>query len=182
MKTNLKIFNLSAILLVNSASNKNSIWESIIKFYNIWPPFQWATSLFTLVFLYWVSGYFYNKFLSQKGGWMSSTTRIYMIIIDLLLNFSLGIYYMNYRDTLIGTLLVQCPVFCSPFFWLMELVFFYIYYRYFYLISIKKINSEWKNFFRDYATNRQSNFSNYSILNFYILFFSISWPECNLFL
>ena len=140
MKTNFKNLNINGILLVNSASNDNSIWESIIKFYNIWPPFQWATSILTLVFMYWVSGYFYNKFLSQKGGWMSSKTRISMIILDLLLNFSLGIYYMNYRDTFIGTLLIQCPVFCSPLFWVMELVFFYIYYRYISLISIQKKN------------------------------------------
>lgn len=47
---------------------------------------------------------------------MDAETRIYMIGLDLFLNFSLGIYYMNYRDTFIGALMVQCPVFCSPLF------------------------------------------------------------------
>lgn len=137
-KDKFKNLNLSLMLFVNSASNSNSLWESIIQFYKLWPPFQWATSLLTLVLMYWLSGYYYNKFLSYKGGWMSAKTRIYMIIVDLLLNFILGIYYMNYRNTFIGTLLIQCPVFCSPFFWMIELIVFYIYYRYIFSKDKKK--------------------------------------------
>ena len=129
-KQMIKNSNYLWIFILTSSPNKNSVWELLIKYYHIWPPFQWATSILTLVLIYWVSGYFYNKFLSQKGGWMDTKTRVVMIIIDLLLNFALGIYYMNYRDTFIGGLMVQCPVFCSPLFWLIELVCFYIYYRY----------------------------------------------------
>lgn len=47
---------------------------------------------------------------------MDTKTRILMIGVDLILNFGLGIYYMNHRDTFIGTLMIQCPVFLSPFF------------------------------------------------------------------
>jgi len=103
--------NFSFILIFTSAPNQNSVWELLIKYYHIWPPFQWITSLVTLILIYWMSGYFYNKLLSQKGGWMDTKTRIIMIIIDLVLNFSLGVYYMNFRDTFIGALMIQCPVF-----------------------------------------------------------------------
>lgn len=119
--------NFSFILIFTSAPNQNSVWELLIKYYHIWPPFQWITSLVTLILIYWMSGYFYNKLLSQKGGWMDTKTRIIMIIIDLVLNFSLGVYYMNFRDTFIGALMIQCPVFCSPLFWIVELICFYIY-------------------------------------------------------
>jgi len=122
--------NFSWILIWNTNPNQNTIWELLVSYYQIWPPFQWITSLLTLILVYWVSGYFYNKYLSKKGGWMDARTRIVMIIIDLFLNFSLGIYYMNYRDTFIGALMVQCPVFCSPVFWLVELICFYFYSRY----------------------------------------------------
>ena len=126
-------------LMLNPSSKQNSFWELLIKYYEIWPPFQWVTSLLTLVLIYWVSGYFYNKFLSNKGGWMDAKTRVVMIIIDLILNFCLGIYYMNYRDTFIGALMVQCPVFCSPLFWLIELICFYTYYKYISFVKPKKL-------------------------------------------
>ncbi len=115
-------------LFLNTSSQKS--WELLTAYFQIWPFFQWASSLITLIAIYWLSGYFYNKFLSQKGGWMDTKTRILMIGVDLILNFGLGIYYMNHRDTFIGTLMIQCPVFLSPFFWFLELVCFYIYYRY----------------------------------------------------
>lgn len=47
---------------------------------------------------------------------MDAETRAYMIAIDLALNLVVGIYYMGHRDTLIGSLMIQCPVFCSPLF------------------------------------------------------------------
>ena len=121
-------------LLLLTDPNENSFFFLFKQYFQIWPAFQWVTSLLTLVLIYWVSGYFYNKFLSQKGGWMDTKTRIVMIFVDLILNFSLGIYYMHYRNTFIGALMVQCPVFLSPFFWLVEVICFYIYYKYqFYL-------------------------------------------------
>ena len=129
-KTN--CWHIPVLFFINPSSEKYSLWDSILEFYKIWPPFQWMTSLLTLVLMYWISGYYYNKFLSKKGGgWMDWKTRILMIFFDLLLNFSLGIYYMNYRETFLGTLMIHCPVFCSPVFWLFELVCFYIYYKYF---------------------------------------------------
>ena len=130
----LKCWNLCEIKsvtlsLIWFAPDNHSFWELIYKFYKIWPPFQWATSLITLVLIYWVSGYYYNKFLSNKGGWMDTKTRIWMIIFDLIFNLILGIYYMNHRETFLGALMVKCPVFCSPVFWLLELICFYIYSR-----------------------------------------------------
>ena len=68
---------------------------------------------------------------------MDTKTRIVMIAFDLLVNFSLGIYYMNYRDTFIGELMVKCPIFFSPLFWCVELICFYVYYKY---IDSKKQN------------------------------------------
>ena len=125
------------ILFYSSSSDKN-LKELFMKYYQIWPPFQWITSLLTLVLIYWISGYFYNKFLSNKGGWMDAKARIIMITVDLLLNFSLGIYYMNYRETLMGALMMKCPVFISPLFWCVELICFYIYYRYIYVKGSKE--------------------------------------------
>ena len=130
-KKSMSNFSLFLILTSsNSSSICKPIWDLSVKYFQIWPIFQWITSLLTLIIIYWVSGYFYNKFLSDNGGWMDAKTRILMIIIDLILNFSIGIYYMNYRDTFIGTLMLKCPVFCSPIFWLFELICFYVYYRY----------------------------------------------------
>ena len=125
-----KNINFQWIFILSACPDKNSIWDLLLKYYQIWPLFQWTTSLLTLILIYWISGYFYNKFLSQKGGWMDTKTRVFMIVIDLILNFTVGIYYMNYRDTFIGELMLQCPVFLSPLFWFIELVCFYIYYRY----------------------------------------------------
>ena len=126
--------NYQCLFILKISSDKNSVWDLLwdllVKYYQIWPPFQWATSLVSLVLIYWISGYFYNKFLSKKGGWMDTKTRVWMIILDLFLNFSLGIYYMNFRETFMGQLMLKCPVFFSPFFWLIELIFFYVYYRY----------------------------------------------------
>jgi hypothetical protein len=134
---NILLINTNWMTVWNIQSNKNFIWELLVKYYEIWPPIQWITSLLSLVLIYWISGYFYNKFLSKKGGWMDAKTRVIMIFIDLFLNFLLGIYYMNYRDTFIGALMIQCPVFCSPLFWLVELICFYFYYRYSFSIKNK---------------------------------------------
>lgn len=112
--------------------------QLVIDYFSIWPLFQWVTSLLTLILMYWASGYFYNKYLAEEGGWMDAKARIIMILVDLILNFALGIYYMNYRDTFIGALMVQCPIFCSPLFWLVELLCFFLYTRFFLKNSPKK--------------------------------------------
>lgn len=45
---------------------------------------------------------------------MDAKKRIYLIVLDLLLNFAFGIYYMSYRETVIGTFIVKCPIAFSP--------------------------------------------------------------------
>ena len=122
----IKLKNFLWIFWYSSANDKSLL----VNYFEIWSLTQWVSSIFTLVLMYWVSGYFYNKFLSNKGGWMDTKTRIIMIVFDLLVNFSLGIVCMNYRETLIGALMIKCPVFFSPLFWFVELICFYIYYRY----------------------------------------------------
>ena len=126
----IKNINFYFLLILNATPDNNSWWELLLKYFQIWPVFQWVSSLSTLILIYWLSGYYYNKYLSQKGGWMDTKTRIFMIILDLLLNFSLGIYYMSYRDTFIGAVMLKCPVFCSPIFWFIELICFYLYSKY----------------------------------------------------
>lgn len=125
-----KTYNFFILFLQNSNPNPElNIMKLLQEYFHIWPLFQWTTSLLTLIVVYWMSGYFYNKYLSEKGGWMNAKTRVIMIFVDLMLNFILGIYYMNYRETVIGALMIQCPVFLSPIFWIVELLCFYIYYR-----------------------------------------------------
>ena len=115
------------LILLYSSSNEKSL---LVSYFQIWSLTQWVSSIVTLILMYWVSGYFYNKFLSSKGGWMDTKTRVIMIAFDLLVNFSLGIVCMNYRETFIGALMIKCPVFFSPLFWCVELICFYAYYRY----------------------------------------------------
>ena len=126
--------------LTSSSSPKKptSFWADVIQYFEIWSFFQWTTSLVTLIFGYWATGYLYNKILSKKGGWMDAKTRIIMIIVDLILNFIFGIYFMGHRDTVIGQLVLHCPVFFSPFFWIVELICFYLYSRYNFSLKKKK--------------------------------------------
>jgi len=104
--------------------------KTLLDFYHIWPLTQWITSLITLILLYWITGYLYNKWLSARGGWLNFKMRVWLIISDLLINLSLGLYYMHYRDTLMGGIMLKCPIAISPIIFLLELICVYMYYRF----------------------------------------------------
>jgi hypothetical protein len=57
-------------------------------------------------------------------------TRIWLIIFDISINLALGIYYMNHRETILGGIMVRCPVAISPGIFAIELFCFYFYCRY----------------------------------------------------
>jgi hypothetical protein len=50
-----------------------------------------------------------------------------LISFDLLLNFIVGLSYMGYRDTIIGGLMLQCPIALSPFILAVELTVYALY-------------------------------------------------------
>jgi hypothetical protein len=106
-------------------------FKQVIDFYHIWPLGQWIGSLVGLILLYLVTGYYYNKWLSDKGGWLDMKTRVWLILFDLSLNFALGLYYMNHRETILGSIMMRCPIAISPGIFLIELICFYFYSRYF---------------------------------------------------
>lgn len=120
------------LMFVLFSTNSSNNWtQRLIEFCNLWSFSQWISSLISLIVLYWITGYYYNKWLSNRGGWLSWKIRIYLILSDLLINLVLGMYYMKYRHTFIGEVLVHCPIACSPLIFFMELMCFYFYYRYF---------------------------------------------------
>lgn len=43
-----------------------------------------------------------------------------MIFSDLLINLGVGLYYLEYRDTMMGMLMVKCPIAISPFIFVIE--------------------------------------------------------------
>ena len=49
-------------------------------------------------------------------------------MIDLLLNLGLGLYYMHYRDTLMGMIMLRCPIAISPVIFVVEMICVYMYY------------------------------------------------------
>ena len=115
----------------NSSSDKNvSVLDQVYNFFKIWSFTQWSTSLVGLVVLYWISGYYYNKKLSEKGGWLDSKTRILLIAFDLLVNFGLGLYCMYHRETILGMFMITCPIAISPVIFVLELICYYVYNRY----------------------------------------------------
>ena len=57
-------------------------------------------------------------------------TRIVLIFSDITLNLVIGIYYMNHRETLLGSIMIRCPVAISPGIFAIELFCFYFYCRY----------------------------------------------------
>jgi len=57
--------------------------------------------------------------------------RFALIFLDLGVNFALGIYYMAYRDTLLGQIMLTCPIAISPGIFIIELICFYVYCRFF---------------------------------------------------
>jgi len=115
--------------------------EQLVDFYQLWSLSQWVSSLSSLILFYWITGHYYNKWLSEKGGWLTIKTRVWLIFFDLALNLALGLYYMNYRETLMGSIMVRCPIAISPLIFFLELVCVYLYYRY----TKKQINKKGKS-------------------------------------
>lgn len=94
------------------------LWE----FFQIWPLSQWISSLVGLVLMYWITTGLYNKRLFNYNLEMSSQFRFWMILSDLLLNLGLGLYYLGYRETLMGQLMLKCPIAVSPVIFILELI------------------------------------------------------------
>lgn len=92
------------------------------EFFHIWPIQQWVSSLVGLVLMYWVATNVYNKRLVKLELGMSIQFRFWMILSDLLLNLVLGLYYLGYRDTLMGQLMLNCPIAVSPVIFVVELL------------------------------------------------------------
>jgi hypothetical protein len=134
----------TTVLIINVKKKKaiifffKKLYRQFIKFMKIWPLGQWISSLITLVILYLGAGSYYNKKLRQSGGWLTMYQRIYIILIDLLVNLSIGMYYMNYRDTLLGSFMLECPIAISPFIFLIELAIVHWYYKKYTLPKIKE--------------------------------------------
>ena len=98
-------------------------------FFSIWPLSQWISSLVVLIILYIITGHYYNKWLSHAGGWLDVKTRCWLIAIDLTTNLILGLYYMNYRETTMGMIMMKCPIAVSPIIFCLELLAVYVYYK-----------------------------------------------------
>lgn len=96
--------------------------DKLIKFFNIWPLEQWVSSLIGLVLLYYFATYLYNQRLLKYNLEMSFSFRFWMIFSDLLINLGVGLYYLEYRDTIMGMLMVKCPIAISPFIFVIELL------------------------------------------------------------
>jgi len=114
---------------ISNNNSNDSVYKKFIDFINIWPFTQWVFSLLTLILMYWLIGSWYNKKLLSQGGWISWKIRIIMIIIDLMLNLVVGIYFMGARDTLMGELMVRCPIAISPIIFVIEFIIFIWYYK-----------------------------------------------------
>jgi hypothetical protein len=116
--------------------------EQLVTFVSIWPMHQWIFSLITLILMYWVIGRWYNKKLKRQGGWISWQTRVVMIFIDLIINLVLGIYYMGSRDTIMGEIMLRCPIAISPLIFLIEFLVFIWYYKKYVLNKEQKSSKE----------------------------------------
>ena len=147
-KTMIYNSNVMLLLMLTKTSSKkkvsshkidsfDSFLDNFVDFLYIWSLEQWVWSLITLFLLYGFIGYGYNKWLMPSGGWISIRARILMIVIDLLLNFIIGIYYMQYRETLIGAFLVRCPLAISPLIFIIEFVIVVWYYTTYTLPKLK---------------------------------------------
>lgn len=109
----------------------------LIEFFQIWPLQQWITSLVGLVVMYWLATEVYNKRLVKVDLGMSIQFRFWMILSDLLLNLVLGLYYLGYRETVMGQLMLKCPIAVSPVIFVIELILLIIIKEY----AIYKISS-----------------------------------------
>jgi hypothetical protein len=135
LKKTLKTSKLTmGIFSVVWKSNPNTNWElfceKTVEYFALFSLSQWISSLVSLVFLYWITGRYYNRLLANKGGWLDVKTRIWLIVIDLANNFALGIYCMYYRETVLGKLMVLCPIAISPAIFVLELICVHLYKSY----------------------------------------------------
>lgn len=120
--------------------------ERFIRFVKIWPAQQWILSLLGLVIMYWLIGSWYNKRLKKQGGWISTQARCVMIIVDIMINIALGMLVMDSPETVLGMLMLRCPIAVSPGIFLLEYLTFIIYYKVFVLPKIRlKIQEGSKN-------------------------------------
>ena len=101
------------------------ITTQLIEYKNIWDTHQWVVSLIGLFVLYAVL-----IILLNWTGLTRPITRgegFLLISFDLLLNFIVGLSYMGYHDTIIGGLMLQCPIALSPFILAIELTVYVLY-------------------------------------------------------
>ncbi len=104
--------------------------KTLIEFVNLWPLEQWFFSLAGLILLYWLTTKIYNKRLKKKYNTeLSNSFRAYMILSDLLINLALGLYYLSYRNTALGQLMISCPIAVSPLIFIVELMFVIFWYE-----------------------------------------------------
>ena len=118
------------IFSTNSTNSVKDLTTLLTEFYHLWPLSQWISSFVSLILLYWITGYYYNKWLSNKGGWLNWKMRIWLIVSDLTINLILGLYYLNHRETVMGVIMLKCPIAISPLIFVLELTCVYIYYRF----------------------------------------------------
>ena len=102
--------------------------QSLLDYLHLWPWYQWVSSLIVLIILYLVVGHYYNKWLSDSGGWLTTPMRCGLILVDLLVNLSLGMYYVEHRQSIMGGIMVKCPIAISPVIFLLELICVFLYY------------------------------------------------------
>ena len=115
------------ILVRQEPQTWKALHQNFLDFFHIWPASQWFFSIISLIGLYWLTGHYYNKWLVHHGGWLDFKTRVWLILIDLTINLALGLYYMQYRETLMGMIMLRCPIAISPLIFLMEMICVYIY-------------------------------------------------------
>lgn len=104
--------------------------KQICAFFSIWSFFQWSSSLIGLVLLYWAGGHFYNKYLAKHSCVLETNVLVCLIFVDLTVNLILGIYYMGYRETVMGQIMLTCPIAISPIIFILELSCYFFYGRY----------------------------------------------------
>ena len=60
-----------------------------------------------------------------------------MIVLDLVFNVVVGMYYMGHRETLMGEFMMRCPIAISPFIFLIEFIVVVCYSKYYERKTIK---------------------------------------------
>ena len=73
--------------------------------------------------------YFFNGICQKYTGriWLSKQGRCGVIFVDLSTNLLIGMYYMNYPETVMGQFMSMCPIALSPFILAFELTLLFLY-------------------------------------------------------